>query len=207
MKSIDGKGKHYAFNRRMEEKQPSTTQASAKNNPSSQQKQFQCEKAATRSEQGQRQGTSQKSLQPGVQSPKDSEGCHGKCISDGQNNYGITERGWIPIKISEIILDIFDAIPELYEAINDIKSHISDQNSSIFNDLKINNLSLSQINETLMCFEKVSRTIETSNNNNSFGNRLNEQSAIIKELTEKYSKFNINEIMETRIKKAKDIIK
>ncbi|MBW0518406.1 hypothetical protein O181_058121 [Austropuccinia psidii MF-1] len=129
MKFIDGKEKNYAFNRRMEEKQPSTTKASAKNNPSSQKQKFQCEKAATSSEQGQRQGTSQKSLQPGVQSPKDSEGCHGKCISDGQNNDGITERGWSPIKISEIMSEIFDAIPELYEAINDIKSHISDQNS------------------------------------------------------------------------------
>ncbi|MBW0495035.1 hypothetical protein O181_034750 [Austropuccinia psidii MF-1] len=46
MASIDGKEKHYAFNSRMEEKQPSTTQAIAKNSPSSQQQQFQCEKAA-----------------------------------------------------------------------------------------------------------------------------------------------------------------
>ncbi|MBW0508070.1 hypothetical protein O181_047785 [Austropuccinia psidii MF-1] len=35
--SIDGKEKHDAFNSRMEEKQPSTTQASAKNSPGSQQ--------------------------------------------------------------------------------------------------------------------------------------------------------------------------
>ncbi|MBW0553239.1 hypothetical protein O181_092954 [Austropuccinia psidii MF-1] len=37
MASIDGKEEHDAFNSRMEEKQPSTTQESAKNSPSSQQ--------------------------------------------------------------------------------------------------------------------------------------------------------------------------
>ncbi|MBW0565857.1 hypothetical protein O181_105572 [Austropuccinia psidii MF-1] len=90
-----------------------------------------------------------------------------------------------------MISDIFDSIPELYEAITDIKSHISHKNSSICNNLKKNNLSLSQINEPLMCFEKVLRTIETSNNDNSFGNKINEKSAPIKELTDKYSKFSI----------------
>ncbi|MBW0545546.1 hypothetical protein O181_085261 [Austropuccinia psidii MF-1] len=87
MASIDGKEKNDSFNRRMEEKQPSTTQASVKNRPNSQKQQIQCEKAATTSEQGQRQSTSHKSLQTGLQNPKDSAGCHGKCISDGQNNY------------------------------------------------------------------------------------------------------------------------
>ncbi|MBW0514526.1 hypothetical protein O181_054241 [Austropuccinia psidii MF-1] len=48
-----------------------------------------------------------------------------------------------------MISDIFDSIPELYEAITDVKSHISGENSSICNNLKTNNLSLSQINETL----------------------------------------------------------
>ncbi|MBW0588285.1 hypothetical protein O181_128000 [Austropuccinia psidii MF-1] len=67
MESIDGKEEHDALNSRMEEKQPSTTQKSAKNSPSGQQQQFQCEKAATSSEQGQRKGTSHKTLQPGLQ--------------------------------------------------------------------------------------------------------------------------------------------
>ncbi|MBW0569822.1 hypothetical protein O181_109537 [Austropuccinia psidii MF-1] len=53
-----------------------------------------------------------------------------------------------------------------------------------------------------MCFEKVLRTITAFNNENSFGNGINEQSAIIKELTDKYSKFNIDDIIETRIKQA-----
>ncbi|MBW0572456.1 hypothetical protein O181_112171 [Austropuccinia psidii MF-1] len=92
MVSIDGKEKHDAFNSIMEEKQPYTTQASAKNSHSSQQQKLQCEKAATSSEQGQRQGTNHKTLQSGVQNPKDSAGCHGKGISDGHNNYGITEK-------------------------------------------------------------------------------------------------------------------
>ncbi|MBW0571437.1 hypothetical protein O181_111152 [Austropuccinia psidii MF-1] len=136
MASIDGKEEYDTFNSRMEEKQPSTTKASAKNSPSSQQQQLQCKKAATSSKQGQRQGTSHNPLQPWLQDPKDSEGFHGKCISDSQNNDGITEKGGSQIKISEIISDIFDSIPGLYEAINDIKSHFSDKNSSICNNLK-----------------------------------------------------------------------
>ncbi|MBW0554446.1 hypothetical protein O181_094161 [Austropuccinia psidii MF-1] len=163
MASIDGKEEHDALNRIMEAKQPSTTQASAKNSPSSQQQQFKHEKSATSSEKGQRKGTSQKPLQPGLQDSKDSPGCHGKCISDGQNNDGITKEERSQIKIPEMICDIFDAIPELYEAIIDVKSHISDKNSSICNNLKTNNLSLSQINEAIICFEKGLREIKTSN--------------------------------------------
>ncbi|MBW0493942.1 hypothetical protein O181_033657 [Austropuccinia psidii MF-1] len=157
MESIDGRKENDAFNSRMEDKQPSNTQASAKNSPSSQQKQFQREKAATSSKKGQRQGTSHTTLQPVLQNPKDSAGCHGKCISDGQKNHAITEKGESQIKISQMISDIFESIPELYEAINDIKTHVSDENSSICNNLKTNSLSLIQTNETLMCFEKVLR--------------------------------------------------
>ncbi|MBW0573058.1 hypothetical protein O181_112773 [Austropuccinia psidii MF-1] len=153
MASIDGKEKNDVFNSRMEEKQPSTTQASAKNSPSSQQKQFQREKEATSSEQGQKQSTSYKTLQPGRQNPKDSARWHGKCISDSQNNDGTTAKGGSQIKVSEMLSDIQDSIPNLYTAINDVKSHISDKNSSICNNIKTYNSILSQINETLMCFE------------------------------------------------------
>ncbi|MBW0565858.1 hypothetical protein O181_105573 [Austropuccinia psidii MF-1] len=52
MASIDGKEEHDALNSRMEEEQPSTTPASAKNSPSGQKQQFKCEKAAKISEQG-----------------------------------------------------------------------------------------------------------------------------------------------------------
>ncbi|MBW0567930.1 hypothetical protein O181_107645, partial [Austropuccinia psidii MF-1] len=41
----------------------------------------------------------------------------------------------------------------------------------------------------------------------SFGIKINKQSAIIKELTDKYSKFNIDDIIETRIKQAISTIK
>ncbi|MBW0592727.1 hypothetical protein O181_132442 [Austropuccinia psidii MF-1] len=173
MTSIDGKEEHNAFNSRMEEKQPSTTQASAKISPSSQKQKFQHEKAATSYKQGKKQGTSHKSLQPGLQNLKDSAGFHGKCISDGQNNDGITEKGGSQIKMSEMISDIFDSIPELYEAINDIKTDVSDKNSSNCNNFKTKTLSLSQINEALMCFAKFSRKIETSSNENCFGNKIN----------------------------------
>ncbi|MBW0475404.1 hypothetical protein O181_015119 [Austropuccinia psidii MF-1] len=207
MASIDGEEKHDALNRRMEEKQPSTSKASAKNSPSGQQQQFQHEQAATSSKQGQRKSTSHQTLQPGLKDPKIPTGCHGKCGLDGQNNYGIKKEEGGQIKISEMISDIFDSIPEFYEAITDVKSHLPDENTSICDNLKTNNLSLSQINETLLCFENVLRTFETSNNDNSFRIKINEQSAIIKELTNKYSKFNIDDIIETRIKQAISTIK
>ncbi|MBW0496619.1 hypothetical protein O181_036334 [Austropuccinia psidii MF-1] len=191
----------------MAEVQPSTTQERAKNSPHSQQQQFHCEKKAKILEQGQRQGTSHKNLQPGLQNPKHSVGCHGKCIPDGQKNDRIAEKGGSQTKILEIMSNILDGIPTLYIAINDLKSHISDKNSSICNNLEINDLSLSQMNETLMCFEKISRTLKASNNYNSFVNKLNEQSVIIKELTDKYFKFNIDDTIETTIKKAINIIK
>ncbi|MBW0568246.1 hypothetical protein O181_107961 [Austropuccinia psidii MF-1] len=135
MASIYGKEEHDSLNRRMEEKQPSTTQASAKNSPSSQQKQLQCEETAISAKQGQRKGTSHKTLHPGLQDLKESAGLHGKCISDGHNNDGITEKGGSQIKISERISDILDGIPNLYKAINDMKSHISDKNASICNNI------------------------------------------------------------------------
>ncbi|MBW0543949.1 hypothetical protein O181_083664 [Austropuccinia psidii MF-1] len=207
MASIDGKEEHDAFNSRMEEKQPSTTQESARDSPSSQQQQFQREKAATSSKQGKRQGASHKTLQPGLQNPKDSAICQGKCISDSQNNDGITEKQGSQIKISEMVSEIFDSIPELYEAINDVKTHVSDENSTICNNLKTNRLSLSQINETLMCCEKFLRTIIASNDENSFGNKIGEKSAIIKELTDKYSELNLDDIIETKIEQAINIIK
>ncbi|MBW0588960.1 hypothetical protein O181_128675, partial [Austropuccinia psidii MF-1] len=112
MASIDGEEKHDALDTRMEEKQPSTTQESAKNSPSGQQKKFQREKADKSSKQGQRKGTSHQTLQPGLQDSKNSTGCHGKCVSDGQSNDGITKERGGQIKISEMISDIFDSIPE-----------------------------------------------------------------------------------------------
>ncbi|MBW0586145.1 hypothetical protein O181_125860 [Austropuccinia psidii MF-1] len=74
---IDGKKECDAFNSRMEEKQPSTTQANSKKSPSRQQQHFQREKAAKSSKQGQRQGTSHTNLQPEIQNPKNSSGFHG----------------------------------------------------------------------------------------------------------------------------------
>ncbi|MBW0549847.1 hypothetical protein O181_089562 [Austropuccinia psidii MF-1] len=57
-----------------------------------------------------------------------------------------------------------------------------------------------------MSFEKAFRGIKTSNNDNSFGNKINEQSSIIKELTERYSRCNIDDIIEKRTKQAINII-
>ncbi|MBW0580821.1 hypothetical protein O181_120536 [Austropuccinia psidii MF-1] len=146
MAFIDGKEEHNGFNSRMEENPPSTTQASGKNIPKSQQQKFQREKASTSSKQGQKQVTSHKPLHPGLQDPKNSAECHGKCISDGQNNDGITEKGESQIKIEEEISDIIYSIPELYEASNNIKTYVSDKDLSICNNLKTNNVSLIQIN-------------------------------------------------------------
>ncbi|MBW0575750.1 hypothetical protein O181_115465 [Austropuccinia psidii MF-1] len=143
----------------MEEKQPSTTKASAKNSPRGQQQQLQREKEATSYKQGKRKGTSHQTLQTGIQASRNSTGCHGKCVSDGQNNDGVTKERGGQIKILEITSDIFDSIAELYEAITDLKSNLSDKNTSICDNLKTHNLSLSQFNETLRCFEKALRTI------------------------------------------------
>ncbi|MBW0569733.1 hypothetical protein O181_109448 [Austropuccinia psidii MF-1] len=67
MASINGEEKHDAVDTRMEENQPSTTQTSAKSSPSGQHQQFQREKEAANSKQGQGEGTSPKILQPGLQ--------------------------------------------------------------------------------------------------------------------------------------------
>ncbi|MBW0556918.1 hypothetical protein O181_096633 [Austropuccinia psidii MF-1] len=111
------------------------------------QKQFQCEKAATNSGKGQRKGTSHKTIQPALQTPKYPAGCKGKCVSDGQNYDGITEKVGRQIKISEMMSDIMDAIQNLYIAINDVKIHISDKNSPTCNSIKTNNPGLSLIHE------------------------------------------------------------
>ncbi|MBW0462874.1 hypothetical protein O181_002589 [Austropuccinia psidii MF-1] len=90
MTTIDVKEKYDAINIRIEGKQPSTTKASAKNIPSSQQQQFQREQATSSSEQGQRQSTSYKTFQPGLHNPKNSAGFYGEFFSDSQNNDAIT---------------------------------------------------------------------------------------------------------------------
>ncbi|MBW0555474.1 hypothetical protein O181_095189 [Austropuccinia psidii MF-1] len=70
MASIDGKEEYDAFNSRMEEKQPSTPKESSKTSPSSQQKQFQHEKASTSSKQGQREAPAPKSYSQGYRTLK-----------------------------------------------------------------------------------------------------------------------------------------
>ncbi|MBW0571229.1 hypothetical protein O181_110944 [Austropuccinia psidii MF-1] len=70
MSSIDGKEAHDAFNRRMDERKPSTTQTGAKARTSGQKQQFQCEKAATNSEQEQGKSTSQKPYSQGCRIPR-----------------------------------------------------------------------------------------------------------------------------------------
>ncbi|MBW0502557.1 hypothetical protein O181_042272 [Austropuccinia psidii MF-1] len=151
---------------------------------------------------GKRKAPATKPYIQGYRIPKIQQDGMENVFQMAKNNDEITEKGGGQIHISEMISDIFDSIPEFYEAIKDVKTHFSDKKSSICNNVKINNLILSQINETLMFFEKVLREIKTSNNANSFGNKLNEKSAIIKELTDKYSQFNIDEIIEKRIKQA-----
>ncbi|MBW0593238.1 hypothetical protein O181_132953 [Austropuccinia psidii MF-1] len=127
MASIDGKEKHDALDTRMGEKQPSTTQKSVKNSPSGQHQQFQREKAATSSKQGQGKAPAPNPYSQGYRLPKIQQDAMEKCISDGQNNDGLTEKGGSQIKILEMISDIFDSIPEFYQTINDIKSDVSDK--------------------------------------------------------------------------------
>ncbi|MBW0483383.1 hypothetical protein O181_023098 [Austropuccinia psidii MF-1] len=123
-------------------KNPPPPKKSAKTSDNSQQQKFQCKKEATSSVEGQWKCTSHKTIQPGLQNPKDSTGCHGKCVLDGQNHDGITEKGGSQSKLSEKISEILDIIPNFYIAINDMKSHISDENPSSCKNIKTNNLSL-----------------------------------------------------------------
>ncbi|MBW0502957.1 hypothetical protein O181_042672 [Austropuccinia psidii MF-1] len=67
MASIDEKEENDAFNSRIEEKRPSTTQRGANTSPSGHQQQFQCEKSLTSSEQVQGKGTSQDYRAPNIQ--------------------------------------------------------------------------------------------------------------------------------------------
>ncbi|MBW0587951.1 hypothetical protein O181_127666 [Austropuccinia psidii MF-1] len=70
MESIDGKEEYDSFKSRMEEKQHSTTKASAKTSPSGQQQQFQCEKEAKSSKKGKGKAPAQKPYSQGYRIPK-----------------------------------------------------------------------------------------------------------------------------------------
>ena len=70
MASIDGKEEHDAFNRRMEEKQPSPTKASSKNSPSNQQEQFQPEKQPQAQNKGKGKAPATKPYCQGYRIPK-----------------------------------------------------------------------------------------------------------------------------------------
>ncbi|MBW0580376.1 hypothetical protein O181_120091 [Austropuccinia psidii MF-1] len=70
MASIDGKEEHDVFNSRMEEKQPSTTQASAKNSPSNKQQQLQREKQPQALNKGKGKAPATKTYSQGYRIPK-----------------------------------------------------------------------------------------------------------------------------------------
>ncbi|MBW0567308.1 hypothetical protein O181_107023 [Austropuccinia psidii MF-1] len=84
MASIDGKEKHDSFNRRMEEKNPPPPNQLPRTAP-----------VASR----RKSNVKKQTLQPGLQNPKDSAGFHGKCVSDGKNNDGVTGKGGRQTKI------------------------------------------------------------------------------------------------------------
>ncbi|MBW0547368.1 hypothetical protein O181_087083 [Austropuccinia psidii MF-1] len=70
MAYIDGNEEHNAFNSRMEDKQPTTTQESAKNSPSSQQQQFQGEKQPEAQNKGKDKAPATKPYRQGYRIPK-----------------------------------------------------------------------------------------------------------------------------------------
>ncbi|MBW0557319.1 hypothetical protein O181_097034 [Austropuccinia psidii MF-1] len=70
MASIDGKEEHDAFNSRMDEKQPSTTQASSKNSQSSQQQKFQYGKQPKAQNKGKGKAPAIKTYSQGYRIPK-----------------------------------------------------------------------------------------------------------------------------------------
>ncbi|MBW0527869.1 hypothetical protein O181_067584 [Austropuccinia psidii MF-1] len=69
MESIDVKEEYDAFNSIMEEKQPTTTQESAKNSPSNQNQQFQHEKAAQAQNKGKGKAPATKPYSRGYRIP------------------------------------------------------------------------------------------------------------------------------------------
>ncbi|MBW0554902.1 hypothetical protein O181_094617 [Austropuccinia psidii MF-1] len=207
MASIDGKEEHDAFNSRMEEKNPPPTKQVPKTAPIASRSNSNVKKQLQAQNKGKGKAPATKPYSQGYIIPKIEQDAMENVFQMARTMMKLQKKGGRQIKISEMISDIFYSIPELYEAINDVKTHVSDKNSSICNNLKTNSLSLRQINETLMFFENFLRAIIASKNDNSFGNKLNEQSAIIKESTVKYSKFNIADIIETRIKQAISTIK
>ncbi|MBW0481877.1 hypothetical protein O181_021592 [Austropuccinia psidii MF-1] len=83
MKSVDGKEKYDAFNIKMHEQQPSITQTDAKTS---------CSSNVKTNPQAQNKGKAKAPAKP--HTPK-ATGCHGKCVSDGQNYDVITEKGGI----------------------------------------------------------------------------------------------------------------
>ncbi|MBW0477507.1 hypothetical protein O181_017222 [Austropuccinia psidii MF-1] len=135
MASTYGKQKHDAFNGTMEKKQPSTTQTSAETTPNSQQQQFQCEKAATASEQGKNARHQPQDHTARARESQRFNRITWKFFSSIQTHDGVTEKGGSQIEISEIISEILDCNKNFYITINDVKSHISGRNPSICNNI------------------------------------------------------------------------
>ncbi|MBW0515952.1 hypothetical protein O181_055667 [Austropuccinia psidii MF-1] len=104
MTSIDGKKNMMLLTAKLRENNPPPPKQVPKTAPIARSSNFNVKKHPTSSEQGQRKGISPKTLQTGLQNPKDSAGCHGKCISDGQNNDGITEKEESRLKLQKWFL-------------------------------------------------------------------------------------------------------
>ncbi|MBW0563320.1 hypothetical protein O181_103035 [Austropuccinia psidii MF-1] len=81
----------HLWKRRVEGKQPSTTQTGAKTSPNGHRQEIKHEQAATNLKQGKGKSTRHHTMQPTLQNPKDSTRFHVKCVSDGENHDGKAE--------------------------------------------------------------------------------------------------------------------
>ncbi|MBW0514714.1 hypothetical protein O181_054429 [Austropuccinia psidii MF-1] len=179
MAFIDGKEKHDDFNSRMEENNPPPPKNVPKTAPVASSSNCNMKKKPQAQNKVKGKAPATKPYSQGYRIPSILQDAIENIFQMARTMMELQKKEEARLKYTKMISDILYGISNLYIAINDVKSHTSNENSSICNNLKTNNLIMSQINETLMCFEKGLREIKRFNNDNSFGNKLNEQSAII----------------------------
>ncbi|MBW0579717.1 hypothetical protein O181_119432 [Austropuccinia psidii MF-1] len=135
MASIDGKEEHDALNSRMEEKNPPPPKQVPKTAPIASSSNPNVKKQLKAQNKGRGKVPATKPYTQDYRIPKIQQDAMENVFQMARTMIEL-KKGGSQIKISEMISDIFDSIPELYEAITDLKTDVSDKHSSICNNLK-----------------------------------------------------------------------
>ncbi|MBW0470722.1 hypothetical protein O181_010437 [Austropuccinia psidii MF-1] len=151
MESIYGKEKHDAFNRRMEENNPTPPKRVPKTAPIARSSNFNMKMQPQAENKAKGKAPATNTYSQGYRFLKIQKDAMKNVFQMAGTMMELQKKQGSQIEISEIISETMDGSKSLYIAINDMQSNISDKNSSICNNIKTNNLSLSQINETIMC--------------------------------------------------------